>query len=108
MTQADFLSQLRTIALALPIGGAATLPRDFLVAGVEADAVQSVALRSSTTTDIADNLLTAREAAALLSVAPATLYKPAWQRRYAVRVGSRSLRFSRSKIEIAIRRGAVR
>jgi len=100
MTHTEFLEQLRTIASALPAGGSAILPRDFLLAGVAASPTPQAATPASATSS---KWGTAAEACALLGVKRSLMYGP-FGRQFAKRVGSRTLRYDLSAIASHMRK----
>lgn len=100
MTQTEFLAQLRTIAESLPLGGAAMLPRDFLLAGVAADTTQKATTPPSAAST---KWGTAHDACALLGVKRSTIYG-SFGRQFSKRVGHRMLRYDLDAIEKHMRR----
>ncbi|MBA2684146.1 MAG: hypothetical protein H0U66_06625 [Gemmatimonadaceae bacterium] len=106
MTVAQFLA----LEAALPIGSSTTFTKESM-AQLVAELTTSVAPAPSSSTkakaNADDDLLTAREAAALLKMRPDTLYKGRYKAAFAVRVGTRSLRYSKARILKALAKGAI-
>jgi Helix-turn-helix domain len=82
-------SAIRTLAESLPAGSSMTLPRDWVLARLTESASAEPQTASSPAPSSA--LLTVKQAAAQLSVAPSFVYRRASQLPFVVRVG-RALR----------------
>ncbi len=106
MTVAQFLA----LEAALPIGASTTFTKESMTQ-LASELTTSVAPAPSSSgkakPNADDDLLTAREAAALLKMRPETLYKGRYKAAFAVRVGTRSLRFSKARIIRALAKGTI-
>lgn len=102
------ISNFLALCAALPAGSSATFTQESL-ALLAAELTTSVAPApsSSTKPKANDDLLTAREAAARLNLKTETLYKAVYKRLFAVRVGSRSIRYSATKIDRYLGKAAL-
>lgn len=87
---------LRTLAEALPSGTSVPVPREHLLTLLNGAWTPQAA---TATPPAMDQLLTVHETAKLLGVSPQWLYKSGEARPFKVRVGRRTIRFSRAKIE---------
>lgn len=91
----EISNALRTLAESLPAGTAIPVPREVLLPlliGPQIDERSSPA-------PVADQLLTARQAAKLLNVSPQWLYKNPAAKRFRVQLGRRAVRFSKAAID---------
>ncbi len=104
MTPFDLSLALRMLADALPDGTAVPVPREWLLALLDAQEVTPLPVAVEATPEAEDRLLTVQEAAEALSVTPDWLYRRSKSLPFARHLSRKQLRFS----EQGLRKWAAR
>jgi predicted DNA-binding transcriptional regulator AlpA len=105
------LSQLRSIAAALPPGASVSLSREWLLESLGNEPTQTHdvgTLPSLTAPAASGSLITVDDAATQIGVKPSWIYRKKRTLPFLVRVGTRALRCDSAKLEKWIARSVVR
>jgi hypothetical protein len=94
MTHRELALHLRAVAAALPAGTAIPVPREALLALLDAQEPAPLAIPPEVKEPAGDRLLTVEEVAGRLEVAPQWVYRHAGEWDFTRRLGRRTLRFS--------------